>query len=68
MSESVVDKLRMNPGSAPRSLSSGRPQADPEDGLSGMITRSGAEAQATPSFFCSAVEEVVYWKVSRFSG
>jgi hypothetical protein len=25
-------------------------------------------AQATPSFFCKLLEEVVYWKVSRFSG
>lgn len=24
--------------------------------------------QATPSFFCRLVEDVVYWKVSRFSG
>lgn len=24
--------------------------------------------QATPSFFCRLVEEVVYWKVNRFSG
>lgn len=30
---------------------------------------SGAPpAQATPSFFCKLDEEVVYWKVSRFSG
>ncbi len=28
----------------------------------------GRAAQATPSFFCKLDEEVVYWKVSRFSG
>lgn len=35
-------------------------------------SRRGVEgcrsSQATPSFFCSELDEVVYWKVSRFSG
>lgn len=31
-----------------------------------LVRRSGP--QATPSFFCRLVEEVVYWKVRRLSG
>jgi hypothetical protein len=43
---------------------SGMARAEPPG--AGLTVRVGG--QATPSFFCRLVEDVVYWNVSRFSG
>lgn len=34
----------------------------------GELCQLLAGAGATPSFFCKLVDDVVYWKTSRFSG